>query len=137
MRLSLDDRISEHFKLGELVWLPQWRIHCFPTKLQYENLVTFIHQIERVRRFLNRSMIVTSCLRPDIYNSKIGGSTGSKHIQGRAIDFVVKGMSCDDVRAILEPKLKEFDLRMENIAGNWIHLDNAKPGISGRFFKPF
>jgi len=137
MRLNLDDNMTEHFKLSELLWLPQWRIHCFPTKLQYENLVTFIHQVERMRRFLKRSFIVTSCLRPDIYNSKIGGSAGSRHMRGRAIDFTVKGMSCKEARIAMKPKLDEYNLRMENINGNWIHLDNGKPGISGRFFKPY
>jgi uncharacterized protein YcbK (DUF882 family) len=65
---------------------------------------------------------------------------GSMHLKGRAVDFVVKGMSCDDFKKKMldEAKLDEWNLRMEDngLGANWIHLDDKAPGPSGRFFKP-
>ena len=73
-------------------------------------------------------------LRPREYNRQIDGSRFSKHIDGRALDFI-----CDDLdfnKNKLKSKLDEFNIRMEDHSGKWIHIDNALPGPSGRFFKP-
>ncbi len=74
------------------------------------------------------------------YNMFIGSiATKSAHILGRAVDFTFKGFTTPDKCAVMRykliPKLEEWNLRMENIVGNWIHLDNM-PVINKRFFKP-
>ncbi len=51
-----------------------------------------------------------------------------------AIDFHVNE-DCGMTRAKLLPVLKRFSLRMENVTGPWVHLDNA-PVKTSRFFKP-
>jgi len=82
---------------------------------------------------------VTSGWRPEGYNKLIGGALNSAHIEGKACDFVVTGIDCDDVREQLEPKLTELGIRMEDLPGaNWVHIDIRKPlnEDSNRFFKP-
>lgn len=74
------------------------------------------------------------------YNLFIGSkSTKSGHIFGQAIDFHVSGYSdaakCSNIRRKILPWLEELDIRMEDIDGNWIHID-TKPVINFRFFKP-
>lgn len=63
----------------------------------------------------------------------------SPHKTGHAIDFHVIGFEgkegCAKIRAILEPKLEELGLRMEDISGGWVHLDDLPVG-NKRFFKP-
>jgi hypothetical protein len=63
----------------------------------------------------------------------------SPHKTGRAIDFHVIGYEgkekCAEMRTLLLPYLEEFGLRMEDISGGWIHLDDM-PVVSHRFFKP-
>lgn len=62
----------------------------------------------------------------------------SPHRTGRAIDFHVVGYEgaekCMEIRKLLAPHLEELGLRMENIKGSWIHLDNMPVGPSGRWF---
>lgn len=63
----------------------------------------------------------------------------SPHKTGHAIDFNVIGfegaIGCAKVRAALLPHLEELGLRMEDLDGGWVHLDNL-PIVNKRFFKP-
>lgn len=63
----------------------------------------------------------------------------SPHRTGRAIDFHIVGFEgkdgCAKIRKILEPQLDALQLRMEDISGGWVHLDDM-PVINKRFFKP-
>lgn len=74
------------------------------------------------------------------YNLFIGStSINSAHIYGLAVDwacYAYMGVSgCKKLRDILEPKLEEFGIRMEDIKGNWIHND-LYPVVKKRFYKP-
>lgn len=63
----------------------------------------------------------------------------SPHRTGHAIDFHIVGYEgkdkCQEIREMLIPHLEELGLRMEDIIGGWIHLDNL-PVVNKRFFKP-
>lgn len=75
------------------------------------------------------------------YNMFIGSiATKSAHILGRAVDFTFKGFTTPDKCAVMRykliPKLEQWNLRLENIRGNWIHMDNFAPNNERRFFIP-
>lgn len=63
----------------------------------------------------------------------------SPHRTGHAIDFHIIGFEgkegCAKIRAMLLPHLESLGLRMEDIDGGWVHLDNL-PVVNKRFFKP-
>lgn len=63
----------------------------------------------------------------------------SPHKTGKAVDWSIVDKKtadgCAEVRNKLLPKLEELDIRMEDIVGNWIHID-IYPVVSKRFFKP-
>lgn len=63
----------------------------------------------------------------------------SPHKTGHAIDFHVIGyegpVGCAKIREVLVPELEALGLRMEDIIGGWVHLDNLPVKVS-RFFKP-
>lgn len=63
----------------------------------------------------------------------------SPHRTGKAIDFHIVGFQgkekCAQIRQMLLPHLEALGLRMEDIEGGWVHLDNM-PVINKRFFKP-
>jgi len=139
IRFDLEQSIGEaaNFTWGEVLYLRQWAIHVYPTTEQYVHLIRIASKMQWIREFFNKPVHITSGLRPDKYNHLIGGAAGSAHISGQALDFVVEGMDCDEVRAQLLPLLDHLDLRMENLPGaNWCHIDLRLPGKGGRFFKP-
>lgn len=63
----------------------------------------------------------------------------SPHKTGHAIDFHVIGFegkaNCAKIRSLLEPELENLGLRMEDLDGGWVHLDDL-PVVNKRFFKP-
>ena len=140
--------ISTHFSVNDAIFLPSWKRLANEsdglTDEVKENLVNLMAKMEVVRQFLgNRAIIVHCAFRPVEYNKLIGGALNSPHLTGRAIDYHVDGLAgtngCDYVRGLLEPKLQEFQLRMEDISNmlsrNWIHNDNIVPHPN-YYFKP-
>jgi len=63
----------------------------------------------------------------------------SPHKTGHAIDFHYIGYEgkekCAEIRKLLLPLLEKHGLRMEDIEGGWIHLDDLPVKVN-RFFKP-
>lgn len=63
----------------------------------------------------------------------------SPHKTGHAIDFHVMGYEgkegCAKIRTILLPHLESLGLRMEDLNGGWVHLDDLPVKVN-RFFKP-
>jgi len=128
---------TEYFKWKEVLWCNTWGVHVFPTPKQYSNLCYTVGKLHVIRGYLDRPMRITSALRPKLYNKLIGGAANSMHMHGRAIDFVVKGMTADEVRENLYHLLEALEIRMENLPGsNWTHIDVRKPHNGNRYFKP-
>ena len=81
-------------------------------------------------------MRVTSMYRPPSYSPIVGGSATDIHTQAKAIDFVPIGISIQDAKQILIPKLHDLNCRLERGTTDWIHADSRLPGPSGRYFTP-
>jgi uncharacterized protein YcbK (DUF882 family) len=139
--MNPQDKISKYFTYKEALWLPQWN-RCATsedglTDDHIQNLKELFTKMDEVREFFGAPVIVHVSFRPQIYNAQVNGSKRSAHMEGKAVDFHVKGLNCDDARAKLLPKLDELGFRMENLPNSgWVHLDTRVPGPSGRFFKP-
>jgi uncharacterized protein YcbK (DUF882 family) len=156
---DLSSKISKYFTVKEAIWLPQENRACSEDELSdeiKENLIATFQWMDTVREYFGKPITVTICLRTmayhiDLYKrinekNKAAGKPevkvpmGSMHPKGKAVDFVVKGMTCDEVKKKIldENKLEEWNLRLEDNGqgANWIHLDDREPGPGGRFFKP-
>lgn len=63
----------------------------------------------------------------------------SPHKTGHAIDFNIIGYEgkdkCHEIRQLFVAELERLGLRMEDLEGGWVHLDNL-PVVHLRFFKP-
>lgn len=143
--MNLDENISgsEHFKWREALWLPQWNREANEqdglNSDILENIKVVAGWMDKIRKHFGKPVKVHCWLRPEKYNQLVKGGKTSQHLLGKAVDFHVSGMSCDDVRkSILDNGLLEsLGLRMEDLPGSdWVHLDDRAPGPSGRFFKP-
>jgi uncharacterized protein YcbK (DUF882 family) len=139
--MNPQDKISKYFTYKEALWLPQWN-RCATaedglTDEHTQNLKDLFTIMDEVRELFGTPVIVHVSYRPQIYNAQVNGSKRSSHMEGKAVDFHVKGLNCDEARAKLLPKLDELGLRMENLPNSgWVHLDTRTPGPAGRFFKP-
>lgn len=68
------------------------------------NIIKMAARMQEVRdRLGDRSITVTSWYRPPAVNRAIGGASRSTHIQGHGVDFVVAGLSPQEVQRQLDP----------------------------------
>lgn len=142
-------KVSEHFTVHDCLYLPSWEIYHIPSEEEKVNLLKTVEKLELVREYLEQAIHIHVWIRPKCvnqskskydkknYNAAVGGAPGSAHAEGLAVDFHVSKMTCSEVRHLLLSKLTEFEIRMENLESNWIHIDlrNPLPNRS-RFFKP-
>jgi hypothetical protein len=142
-------QVTTNFTVHELTYLPSWQIWHLPNEIEQANLIRLATKMEEIRDYIERPINVHVTIRPVVvnspgsgyngrnYNALVGGAPHSAHILGLAMDFNPYSMMCDECRVILQYKLEEFDIRMENRDGNWVHLDLIEPLPGGkRFFKP-
>jgi len=134
--------ISKYFTWKEALWLPQWKREANASDgLNDEirsNLEHLFNLMDLVREHFNAPIVVHVAHRPAEYNKLVKGAKNSAHLYGMAVDFHVKGLTCEAVRKTLIPKLEELGMRMEDLPGsNWVHLDTRAPATKRpRFFKP-
>lgn len=134
--------ISLHFSVKEALWLPHWNRMTTEedglTSDIKENLITLCQKLDQVRDYFQLPINIHVMFRPIEYNKEIGGAKNSSHCLGKAADFDIQGMNCDDVREriVLNNKLEEWVMRLEDKPGSdWCHLDFSDV-INSRFFKP-
>lgn len=144
--------ISPHFVVREALLLRLWGIAHQPADDEKTEIARLANIMEKVRELFNAGIIVHSWMRPvevnapgtefhgQNYNLAAGSSsTKSAHIYGKAVDFHISGYEdregCAEARRLILPYLEEWDIRMEDIDGDWIHIDTNPVGHK-RFFKP-
>jgi hypothetical protein len=59
--------------------------------------VRFIFQFLAFQGRVQNLVVPTSYYRCPVYNASVGGAKNSRHLEGRAMDFVIPGVAVDDV----------------------------------------
>jgi hypothetical protein len=138
---------SKYFQWSEALYLPSWQVYHTPSQVEKDNIIKTAAVMDQIREFFGKPINIHVWCRPILnspghprhgqdYNQFINGAANSAHKVGLAVDFDVKGMSCDDVRAKLLPLLDKLNIRMEDLPGSsWVHID-LFPVKSKRYFKP-
>lgn len=143
-------KITLNFTVHEATYLPSWGVHHIPNEEEKKNIIEMAQKMEQVREYLGDKSINVNCwIRPNMvncenprywgknYNKAIGGADLSAHLTGKAVDFTVSSISCDEVRYLLQDQLEKLNLRMEKKpASMWIHLGNDWEPRKQRYFIP-
>ena len=93
--------------------------HCngYPTEMKE----AVVKVADRARAHFGAAATVSSGLRCAQHNAAVGGVTNSRHKQGKAIDFSIKGVSGSALLAYVQ---KQPEIRYAYIIdGNWVHMD--------------
>jgi hypothetical protein len=103
-----------------------------PSQSDIRNLTRLcVTVLEPLRIDLRLPIHITSGLRPAWLNQAIGGSTSSAHMDGRAADIQVPGMTPLEVcRRVVELGLPVDQVIHE--FGSWCHVGVAKQGEAPR-----
>lgn len=135
--MNLTDKINNTcFTWGKACYQHRWGFHVWPTEDQIKNIEKVASVLQKIKDYYPKNeMFITSWLRCKQYNDFIKGAPASKHSLGMAVDFYIAGVSCEDIRKLLEPKLEELNIRMERGPRSWVHIDIA-PVMTSRYFHP-
>lgn len=94
------------------------------------NLAEFV--LDPLREFIKKPILINSWYRSPEYNKKVGGAKNSQHTLGEAVDFIVKGMTIEEIYAIIIRMELVFDqLIMEYGNGTtWVHISLKRVGTN-------
>ena len=83
--------------------------------------IALLRLAEEVRAHFDAPCIVSSGVRCEAHNKKVGGAAGSRHLSGKAMDFRVKGRSALETLAFVQslPGVRYAYA----IDKNYVHMD--------------
>ena len=118
----------KNFKLSELKCKCGGK-YCngFPVGFSYE----LLRQLQDIRNHFGKAVIITSAVRCGKHNANVGGVAKSKHKQGKAVDFYVKGVSYNTLKNYV--KTLPYHNYMYNISGSVMHRDINPPEYTEKY----
>lgn len=94
---------------------------CCSTTVIDEKLVEYV---QRIRDHFGKPITITSPYRCEVHNRRVGGATKSYHMQGRAADIVVQGVSSREVAKYAESiGILGIGLYETSADGYFTHID--------------
>lgn len=129
IKFPADWRITEHFTWNE-VFTNEQISDGYPMYEVFVNAMETAKQMQMIRRKLQKPIIVHCWVRQIPHNKRVGSTARkSAHINGRAVDFHVNGMSDAEVRRrILAMNLP---VRVEDKTVGWVHVDIGNSYLPG------
>jgi hypothetical protein len=122
--MDLNQRLSPHFTLGELVFsqtAARKGMDNTPSEVVVANLVRLAATLEAVREAVNgRPVVVSSGFRSFLVNKMVGGADQSAHIFGLAADIHVPGMTIPELAQAIITAGVEFQQLIQE--GTWCHI---------------
>lgn len=103
-----------------------------PTIKEIDNLLNLIfYCLQPIRDKLKKPMIITSGYRNMKVNFLAGGAINSGHLKGTCADFVVKGMTVQELFNFICNSGINFTQLIEEHKGNtsWIHIEYDKQNL--------
>lgn len=127
-----------NFKISELIHSDkaiEHKINNMPDINSLDCMLDLIYYVlQPIRNKIKKPMIITSGFRCKEVNEKVGSSDKSQHMKGQAVDFVIKGMTPEQIIDIIIKNNIEYD-QLINEYDKWVHISFVKG--KNRKQKPF
>ena len=99
----MSDQLTPNFKLSEFKCRDGTEV---PEEFR-SNVEVLAENLQVLREYIQKPIVVISGYRSPKYNRKIGGARRSQHLKASAADIIVPGMHPDDVRSTIIKLIKE------------------------------
>jgi uncharacterized protein YcbK (DUF882 family) len=117
-----------NFKISELIHSDlavQNNINNMPDINALDNMLELIfHCLQPIRDLIKKPIIITSGFRNQQINFLAGGAFNSQHKEGKAADFVIKGMTPKQIIEIIKNSNIEYDQLIDE--RTWVHISFNK-----------
>ena len=123
--------IKLNFTMSELLYseiAQKYNIYNVPDKEHLDNLLLLIcNVLQPLRNYIQKPIIITSGYRNPRLNSHplINGKSNSQHTEGKACDFIIKGMTPKQIVEKVVASGIEFDQCL-NEMDCWVHISFNK-----------
>ena len=118
-------QLTPHFTLEELCFSQEavrTGIDNTPTPEVVANLLRLAQMLEKVRALLKKPIHISSGYRSPTLNARIGGSSKSAHMDGRAADFICPEFGTPYVVAKRIAAARLGYDQMIHEYGRWVHI---------------
>ena len=127
-----------NFKISELIHSDlaiQNNINNMPDINALDNMLELIfHCLQPIRNLIKKPIIITSGFRNQQINFLAGGALSSQHKEGKAADFIIKGMTPKQIIEIIKNSDIEYD-QMINEYDKWVHISFNKGNNRKQIFR--
>jgi uncharacterized protein YcbK (DUF882 family) len=113
-------------------------IKNMPDVASLDNLLQLIfYVLQPLRDKVKRPIVITSGYRCKKVNQLTGGKTTSQHLNGKAADFIIVGMSVQQAIDFVKRSGIEFDQLIHEKIGNkeWVHISYNKGNNRKQFIQ--
>jgi hypothetical protein len=117
-----------NFKISELIYSDkaiEYNINNMPDINALDNMLELIfYCLQPIRDLIKKPMIITSGFRNQQVNFLAGGALNSQHKEGKAADFIIKGMTPKEIVEIIKNSNIEYDQLIDE--KTWVHISFNK-----------
>lgn len=121
-------RLGKYFTLEELTTsqtATRRGLSNDPDKTSLANMRELVeHVLDPLREALGRPVLISSGYRAPAVNKAIGGAAHSQHTMGQAADFIVPGMTPDEVVAFIQTLNLPVDQGISEMQ-KWTHVSHG------------
>lgn len=120
--------VTEHFEVSEFDQPARHGFSAVPYPNEWisSKLHSLCETLEIIRSIWNKPLTILSGYRTREYNRKIGGATYSRHVEGIACDFKIKGVPIDNVHIFVMDYIRSAKLKRIKGLGRYptfVHID--------------
>ena len=121
-----------NFKISELIHSDtaiKHNINNMPDINSLDNMLELIcYCLQPLREKIKKPIIITSGYRNSEVNKLVGGVANSQHTKGQAVDFVINGMTVEQIINFIKVNNIEFDqlIGEYNKNSKWVHISYVK-----------
>ena len=126
-------QVTTNFSLKELTrseTARRYGVDNTPSAAELENIKYTAQQLEKIRVYVGRPIIVTNCFRNEKVNRLVGGSPTSAHRFGLAADCDAAGLTSLEFAKLLLKMRDEGKLQFDQLIlefpergdGAWVHI---------------
>ncbi len=132
--------LSKHFTLEELTFseaAKRLNLNNEASEAIQWNLQRLCHEIlEPIRELLGKPILINSAYRSPDANAVIGGSRTSEHMDGRAADIRVPGMTPLEVCTVISENSERLEIGFNQLIlefGSWTHISVPVEGSAPKY----